>query len=54
MMEVSIIGSASTGVPVNSNGFITSRNIAFSKAELKKVQLLRLTGELLRAREIQL
>ena len=41
------IGSASTGVPVNKNGFITSRNIAFAKAELRaKVELLRLTGEI--------
>lgn len=46
--SVYIIGTASTGVPVNSNGFITSRNIAFSKAELRaKVQLLRLTGEVI-------
>ena len=44
--SVYIIGTASTGVPVNKNGFITSRNIAFAKAELRaKVQLLRLTGE---------
>ena len=44
--SVYFIGSASTGVPVNKNGFITSRNIAFAKAELRaKVELLRLTGE---------
>ena len=44
--SVYIIGTASTGVPVNKNGFITSRNIAFAKAELRaKVQLLKLTGE---------
>jgi len=44
--SVYIIGSASTAIPVNKNGFITSRNIAFAKAELRaKVQLLRLTGE---------
>lgn len=46
--SVYIIGTASTGVPVNKNGFITSRNIAFAKAELRaKVQLLRLTGEVI-------
>lgn len=46
--SVYIIGTASTGVPVNRNGFITSRNIAFAKAELRaKVQLLRLTGEVI-------
>ena len=45
--SVYFIGSASTGVPVNKNGFITSRNIAFAKAELRaKVELLRLTGEI--------
>ena len=44
--SIYIIGSASTAIPVNKNGFITSRNIAFAKAELRaKVQLLRLTGE---------
>ena len=44
--SVYFIGSASTGVPVNKNGFISSRNIAFAKAELRaKVELLRLTGE---------
>lgn len=44
--SVYFIGTASTGVPVNKNGFITSRNIAFAKAELRaKMQLLRLTGE---------
>ena len=44
--SVYIIGTASTGVPVRSNGFITSRNIAFSKAELRaKMELLRLSGE---------
>lgn len=44
--SIYIIGTASTAIPVNKNGFITSRNIAFAKAELRaKVQLLRLTGE---------
>jgi hypothetical protein len=44
--SIYMIGTASTGVPVNSNGFITSRNIAFSKAELRaKIQLLKLSGE---------
>lgn len=46
--SIYIIGTASTGVPVNSNGFITSRNIAFSKAELRaKMELLRLSGEVI-------
>ena len=46
--SVYIIGTASTGVPVRSNGFITSRNIAFSKAELSaKMELLRLSGEVI-------
>ncbi|PIQ50082.1 MAG: hypothetical protein COW03_01795 [Cytophagales bacterium CG12_big_fil_rev_8_21_14_0_65_40_12] len=40
------IGSASTGVPSNSTGFINSRNIAFAKAELRaKIEILRLAGE---------
>lgn len=44
--SVYMIGSASTGVPVNRNGFITSRNIAFAKAELRaKIQILKLSGE---------
>lgn len=46
--SVYMLGTASTGVPVNSNGFITSRNIAFAKAELRaKIQILRLSGEVL-------
>ena len=46
--SVYMIGTASTGVPVNSNGFITSRNIAFAKAELRaKIQILRLSGEVI-------
>lgn len=46
--SIYIIGTASTGVPVTSNGFITSRNIAFSKAELRaKTELLRLSGEVI-------
>lgn len=44
--SIYIIGTASTGVPVNKNGFITSRSIAFSKAELRaKIQILKLAGE---------
>ncbi len=46
--SIYIIASASTAVPVNSNGFIASRNIAFSKAEIRaKTELLRLTGEVI-------
>jgi len=46
--SIYMIGTASTGVPVNSNGFITSRNIAFAKAELRaKIQILRLSGEVI-------
>ena len=30
--SIYIIGTASKGVPVNKNGFITSRSVAFSKA----------------------
>lgn len=46
--SVYMIGVASTGVPVNSNGFITSRNIAFAKAELRaKIQILNLSGEVI-------
>ena len=44
--SIYMIGTASTGVPVNKNGFITSRNIAFAKAELRaKIQILKLAGE---------
>jgi|TARA_B110000259_G_scaffold103265_1_gene118824 hypothetical protein len=44
--SVYMVGTASTGVPVSSNGFITSRNIAFAKAELRaKIQILKLSGE---------
>ena len=46
--SIYIIASASTAVPVNSSGFIASRNIAFSKAEMRaKTELLRLTGEVI-------
>ena len=46
--SVYIIGTASTGVPVNSSGFISSRNIAFAKAEMRaKAELLRLSGEVI-------
>lgn len=44
--SVYTIGSASTGIPSNSSGFINSRNIAFAKAELRaKIEILRLAGE---------
>ncbi|MDB4087328.1 hypothetical protein OAC93_04605 [Flavobacteriaceae bacterium] len=44
--SVYMVGTASTGVPVNRSGFITSRNIAFAKAELRaKIQILKLSGE---------
>jgi len=46
--SVYMIGTSSTGVPVNRSGFITSRNIAFAKAELRaKIQILKLSGEVL-------
>lgn len=46
--SVYIIGTASTGVPSNKSGFISSRNIAFAKAEMRaKVELLRLSGEVI-------
>ena len=46
--SVYMIGTSSTGVPSNRSGFITSRNIAFSKAELRaKIQILKLSGEVI-------
>lgn len=43
---VYMIGSASTAVPSNANGFIASRNIAYARAELRaKIDILRLSGE---------
>ena len=46
--SIYIIGTASTGIPSNKNGFINSRNIAFAKAELRaKIELLKLSGEVI-------
>jgi len=46
--SVYIIGTASTAIPSNRNGFINSRNIAFAKAELRaKIELLKLSGEVI-------
>ena len=46
--SIYMIGTSSTGVTSNRSGFITSRNIAFSKAELRaKIELLRLSGEVI-------
>ena len=40
--SIYMVGSASVVVPSNQNGFITSRNIAFSKAELSaKIEILK-------------
>lgn len=40
------IGTATTAVPLNSSGFITSRNIAYARAELRaKLNVLRLSNE---------
>lgn len=46
--SVYIIGTASTAIPSNQNGFINSRNVAFAKAELRaKIELLKLSGEVI-------
>lgn len=40
------IGTATTAVPSNSSGFITSRNVAYARAELRaKLNVLRLSNE---------
>ncbi len=40
------IGTASTGIPSNKTGFINSRNVAYSKAEMRaKMEILKLAGE---------